>query len=486
MRKLLLASAAILGGASGAWAQAEPTPFFQSQGMMAMKWGGGPAANNNNNSVGTAVKGAIAVPAPGTVVIRLNGRVQADITAGWDTGDQAGGGKVQPVAISSWMRLYPGIDGMATNGLRYGASIELRENFPGSAAQPTPSLTGAAPSASTYLSGQTVFVRRAFAYLGNDKVGIVRLGQADGVIGLFDNGEFTSQGWDGGIGNFNGGTAQFNGSNNGSAIPFAWLAQAGAEYGNEKIVYLTPQFAGFDFGLQYAPSMGNGNSNCGAITAANSGVCNNISAGNDSTRWLNQLAVGARYQGTFGGFTVKGMAVYETAGKEAIAGGGIVLNGLNNTAATSASAIKYDNLSFVSAAALVTYNPAGVTLAFAYTGGALNGQLAMRPTGGVSENAFLVGAIYKNGPIVLGIESGWVQSQGAVQLTKITQRNEWEIAFGGTYNVAPGLALVGEFIHTQRHQGGVNFSTGATSAALGSGTRDGQANKLLFSTVVSW
>ncbi len=41
------------------------------------------------------------------------------------------------------------------------------------------------------------------------------------------------------------------------AVPWVWLTQAGAEYGNNKIVYLSPQFYGFDFGLQYAPSMGN-------------------------------------------------------------------------------------------------------------------------------------------------------------------------------------------------------------------------------------
>ena len=64
MRKLLLASAAILGGTTGAWAQAEAPQAFQSQGMMAMPWMGGPAANNNNNIWGKAIKGTVAVPTP--------------------------------------------------------------------------------------------------------------------------------------------------------------------------------------------------------------------------------------------------------------------------------------------------------------------------------------------------------------------------------------------------------------------------------------
>ena len=131
-------------------------------------------------------------------MIRLNGRVQADFGAFFsslNTGVNANGTpngfKTNPVEISSYMRLYPGFDGMAANGLRYGASVELRENFQSGIANGfgTNGTTATSPSSNT--SGQTVFVRRAFTYLANDRVGIVRLGQTDGVIGLFDNCIFT-------------------------------------------------------------------------------------------------------------------------------------------------------------------------------------------------------------------------------------------------------------------------------------------------------
>ena len=484
MRKILLASAAILGATGGiAFAQSNP-----NQGQVVAPWAAGPAANNNNNALGRAAPGATAVPTPGTVVIRFNGRVQADVTAGWDTGDRPTGSpnKLNPIGISSYMRLYPGIDGMATNGLRYGASIELRENFPSSSAtagQTTPTLA-TAPSPSTYSSGETVFVRRAFTYIGSDQMGIIRLGQTDGVIGLFDGGVFTSATWDGGVGSFNGGTAQVNGANVGSSVPFAWLSQAGAEYSNSKIVYLTPQFAGFDFGVQYAPSMGNGNGNCAANTVAAGFGCNGISTGADSSRWINQVAAGVRYQGTFGAVAVKAMAVYETAGKESVAGNGVLATGAGTFATATTSAVRYDNLSFVNAAAAISV--AGFTFAADYIGGALNGQLAMRPTGGAPENAVVTGVTYQNGPWIFGLEAAWVDSQGSTQLTKVTQRHEWEIAFGGTYTIAPGMALVGEFMHTERHQGGFDFSTNAVGATAGGGTRNGQANKLLVSTVVTW
>src|SRR4029077_5584889 len=155
---------------------------------------------------------------------------------------------------------------------------------------------------------------RAFTYLAADNAGIVRFGQTDGVIGLFDPCTFYSGCWDAGIGNFNGGQMQGNGVTGATAIPFAWLAQAGAEYGNTKIVYLSPQFYGLDFGVQYAPSMGNGFSTC---TSAVAGValipCDSTTPGQDGTRWYNQVGVGARYQGTFGPVSLGAYAFYEAA-----------------------------------------------------------------------------------------------------------------------------------------------------------------------------
>ena len=142
MRKVLLASAAILGAAGGgAFAQSPPN---QSQGQYAAPLLGGPAAQNNNNTYGTAQKGPALTPAPGTVVIRLNGKVYAGVDLGYGTlrSTSAGtlsngaatntvGYKLNPVSMESYFRLYPGIDGMAANGLRYGAGVEIRENFEG-------------------------------------------------------------------------------------------------------------------------------------------------------------------------------------------------------------------------------------------------------------------------------------------------------------------------------------------------------------------
>lgn len=155
--------------------------------------------------------------------------------------------KLAPDALYSYARIYLGADAMATNGLRYGAGIEIRENFSGEASN---------SSASASSSLQTLFVRRAFTYLAGDQWGIVRLGQADGLISLFDNGVTTLQYLP--TNNLQNGDdfAMLTPTN--ASVPFFFASGAGAEYTNTKAVYLSPQFAEFDFGFQYAPNTSNG------------------------------------------------------------------------------------------------------------------------------------------------------------------------------------------------------------------------------------
>lgn len=494
MRKVLLASVAILG-ATGGLAKAQTLPANPSQGQLAAPYGAGPAANNNNNSwgiantpTGSAAAGPLstiyapnvnAVPAPGTIVIRLNGRAQVELSADFssaNTGRTATGApngyKLNPVGISTYMRLYPAFDGVAANGLRYGASVELRENFgPGA----VPALN---PGSNT--NAETVFVRRAFTYLASDNAGILRLGQTDGVIGLFDNCVFTSACWDAGVGSFNGGGMQAHSAGGATGIPFVWLAQAGAEYGNSKIVYLTPQFYGFDLGVQYAPNMGNSYQLPGNCNQAGP-TCINVSSGNDATRWLNQVGVGVRYQHAFGPVDFKAYGFYETAGRENLTTTPYITPAAAR-AGGAATSLRYDDLNFYKAG--VAFTAANITVAADYIGGSVNGQLAMRPAGGAPTNAVLTGVTYANGPITLGAEVGLVDTQGDARLAGVSQRREYEVSFGGSYKLAPGAQLVGEYMYTHRHQGGFDFNQGTLGA--GGATRDSQGQGFLLATVLTW
>ncbi|HEY0182696.1 MAG TPA: hypothetical protein VGC09_07795, partial [Rhodopila sp.] len=342
MRRILLASTLLLGGGMTlAHAQGVANP---SQGQLAAPYGAGPASNNNNNAWGVAntpsgspaagplstiyAPNVLAVPAPGTIVIRLNGRVEVDVAANYSSLDKGvnangtpNGFKLNPVGIGSYFRLYPGFDGVAANGIRFGATAELRENFmAGTTGTTNGGSTGTTTGPSANSSSQTIFVRRAFTYLASDRAGLVRLGQGDGVLGLFDNCVFTSQCWDAGSGIFNGGASQQT-APSGAVPPFVWLTQAGADYGNSKIVYLTPQFFGFDLGVQYAPNEGNAFTDASGGAPFQSTTCNQagpncigVTSGNDPTRWFNQVGVGLRYQQNFGVADFKIYGFYETAG----------------------------------------------------------------------------------------------------------------------------------------------------------------------------
>ncbi len=508
MRKLLLASAAMLGATSGIATAQAPQPATASmmmqptQGQFALPWAQGPTVNNNNNTLQTTgfpdgYKGASrfssnAVPSPGTVVIRLNGRVEVDMGAAWSTNHQVPGFKTNPITFSAYMRLYPGIDGMATNGLRYGAAVELRNTAPGavgSGAAPN-ALGAAAPNPSTNNLNQTVYVRRAFTYLAHESAGIVRMGITDGLIGIWDPAIFTGSGFDGGVGSLNGAGPQAAGVNGAFGVPYV-LSQAGAEYNNVKIVYLTPQFFGFDFGVQYAPSMGNGFSACATANFA----CHSVTTGNDPTRWYNQVAAGGRYQGVFGPVSVGAYGVYETAGKESFFGAPS-----NN--GFGALGTRYDNLSFVSAGTYLNYaSPIGAFSAgVTYIGGAVNGQVTMRPTGGATQHQFVGGIGYRNGPIALGVQANIIDSQGAAALTGVSQRHEFTISTGGSYTLAPGVVVFAEYYYSQRHQGGFDFVTGALGAgATGTPgsttgatrwkagkTGDAHGQAIVIGTAVSW
>ena len=519
MRKYLLAGAALLAAPIGiAHAQGPANP---SQGQYAGPYGAGPASNNNNNAWGIAntpsgskdagtlstiyAPNTVAAPPPGTVVIRLNGRVEADVMANFTSVDRGvtatgapNGFKVNPVGIGGYMRLYPGFDGTAANGLRYGAAIELRENFQSGTANGfgTNGTTATSPSANTSL--ETVYVRRAFTYLASDRAGIIRFGQADGVLGLFDNCIFTTQCWDAGITVVNGsGGPQVAAPAGAVSVPFVWLNQSGAEYGNNKVVYLSPQFYGVDFGVQYAPNMGNAYQSAGIGAGCNQAgpTCIGLSSGNDPTRWINQVGAGLRFQQSIGPVDVKAYGFYETAGKEQLttspystvaqARVGTAINGV----ASGVGTLRYDNLNFYKAGVAVT--AANFTLAADYIGGAINGALSMRPTGGAPMNAVMTGLTYANGPMTLGAQIGLIDSQGDARLTGVSQRHEYEVAFGGSYKVAPGLQLVGEYLYTHRHQGGFDFATNAlgtpgTAATAGTTTRDAQGQGFLFATVLTW
>jgi hypothetical protein len=518
MRKFLLASVATLGtgGLTGvALAQPAGGPVgAPTQGQVAYPAAPAPTAyvNNNNNYQAPMLPGPLANPTPGTIVVHINGKVQVDAGATWTSADTRFAGtfpatpanpvvgqvKLQPVTLSVFAREYFGADGMATNGLRYGAAIELRNNFTGQVS------SQASSGASGYSSTQTVFVRRAFTYVAGDSWGIARFGLADGLIGIFDNGVTTFQFIP--TGNLNGGDLQSI-MPSGVTPPFVFLSQAGNEYDNVKAVYMSPQIAGFDFGLQYAPNTTNGfgisstnpaNAGLGTANLAFNGIgtgntcsvantgCASLSAGPgglDGARTMNQYAVGARYQGVFGGVGVLAYVVGEFSGHADYTGpvigtaAGNVNLGVANVATPLVSAVpggsytgQYKNLKIGSGGLAFTF--AGVTVGGNLVGGNMNGQLALQPQGGAPLFGFLFGAKYVAGPITIGAVAEEMWMQGEARLSGISQYRGRALSIGGSYSVAPGYQVFAEYLWNDQYQGARNFVTGAFGTQAGSGANN--------------
>jgi predicted porin len=461
MRKLLLASAAtgmIAGAIDTAFAQTAPSNVQQGAPTSPLPV---QAANNANNTAAAVQPNGIANPTPGTIVVHLNGRVtfggafessSLDRTRG--TGPtNAGAAKLDPFTTIGFMRIYLGADAMATNGLRYGASIELRQDFgpvSGSAAN-------SGSSANSFSS--TVFVRRAFIYAASEKFGIVRMGQADGPIGLFDNGVTTFQnfdtgGWDG----------DFSGSIPGNAnLTFPFPALQGAEYVSSKFVYLSPQLAGFDFGFAYAPNSADlqdgpninsltpaaGTLTTCAIAASGCSALSASSVALDGSRFRNMTETGVRYQTHIGPVGVYGFGIYVNSGH------------VNVSPAIAGS--QFQGLNYGDMGLALSY--AGFTIGGHVTTGAYNGVNGLKPRGGVDGKAWLVGAQYTTGPLTFGASYYDYTSQGSPLTVGIAQRREQGFAAGGNYVLAPGLTLYLSYLYGTRHQGNFDFATGTTGNA---------------------
>lgn len=521
MRKLLLAGVAVFGSVGLASAQTPaPMPMAPLGNVTApTSFLGG---NNSNNSQGAPAAAGPTAPTPGSFVVHLNGRIAMyasvaggdgynyttstitpastnnDVWIKWSdastnhdwtnanyayhhgSGNSYGGqwsvttpaktvtttNKLQPQQILGYFRLYPGVDAMATNGMRYGAIVEIRQNFIGqgygfsSGAPSNGTAFGSSPSGSS--SGSTLYVRREAVYLGSNSIGIFRFGQDDGPFSQFDNGVTTFQF---GTGAWNGDLPPAMVANGQPTWPF-WSG-VGKEYAISKAVYLSPSFSGFDLAVSYAPD--NSVAQDASCTVAGSGCANLTTSSTlgDEARANNMFEAMARYQGNFSGVGVYGIAGYS--------GSGNVSPGQPLTTSNA-----YKGFSVGDFGLVLSY--AGFSVGGNVLLGDYNGQVSLEPNGGKSAIAYVVGAQYATGPITLGVSWFNFQSTGSTSTSFHTQRYDEGAAASAVYALAPGINAYAEFLWGQAHQGGINLLGGQDTTQYN--TVSSQA--FMIGTKVSW
>ena len=372
----------------------------------------------------------------------------------------SGYNKLGNYGIVEYARLYPGFDGVAANGLKYGASIELRQdNGYGAGGGVYGSISGSN-------SKQGVFyIRREWGYIGTDKLGTLRLGASDQPTSLFLTGNFEnfdSGGLDGDL--------PFGYFTSAATLAFPFADQGGL-YSTNKIVYVSPQFYGFDGGLSFEPNtstVGGDSSSCPpspgigqftsggqAAAAAGCPLLSSTSTG-DVARRRNTYEALLRYRGTFGPIGIAATASY--TGSSRVQDSGIQGSTINPkhfpledlSVGDFGLVLTYGGLSFGGNYQLGRYN---------VSGGGFNALIAK---GQPNSSAAIVGASYTIGPVIVGAHYLWSWSEGDQQtatgfspanntvrevfnsttgLVPGGQRFETGAAAGATYSLAPGLAL---------------------------------------------
>ena len=412
MRKLLLASAAMLGGTmalvSVASAQAPAQSY--SGGVFSLTGLQNPSAGKDGIAgltpgmpgLGTSIPGEGTNPplAPGNVTVRINGRINVYAGFSANSGQSPGmvttsnGGtptasntKVGNFGMFEYARLYPSMDAMAANGLKYGAGLEIRQDTGAAAGG---GVNGSVSGASS--SRATLYFRREMAYVGTDKLGFLRYGATDQPTALFLTGQFE---------NFNDGG--WNGDPNlvlGNTQPIWPFEDVGNLYTTTKIMYVSPKFFDMiDFGVSFEPGTANlgagpgctwGNTSAATVSTAtgnNASACDNTSSTsvvNENKRRRNTMDAVVRLRTAAGP-----VGIAATIG--GMYGGSVQYNG------TTPSVVLYDGLQVFDAGLQATYGGFAVGGHFIY--GRDNGQWNLAPKGSPDELAWLVGTSYAFGTV---------------------------------------------------------------------------------------
>jgi predicted porin len=452
MRKLLLATVAGLAAWGAVATDASAQSFTNSV------YTGAPAEK-------------MAAPTPGTVVVRLNGRVRFYAYEANQGDANTPGNKLASYGFAEYARLYPGFDGVAANGLKYGANLEIRQD----------AAAGAGGGTQGSISGQDpkraeLYFRRVWGYIGTDQLGTIRVGSIDQPTSLYLTGNyenFNDGGWNGDL------PAMFAGN-----IAPAWpFEDVGSYYTTDKVVYLSPQIFGFDFGASFEPSTANVSYQSGCATGAAGSGCDALSSTSvnaETARRMNTFDVLLRYRGAFGPVGLAATAAY-------IGGGHVGFDSTsgftNNPLAAGGATYNYQGLSIGDFG--LEASVAGLSVGGHYSTGRFNGSVANTlPSGFPDSNAWLVGTSYTFGPVIVGASYFVANSAGDLSNAYYGRdRTDQGVALGGTYSVAPGFSVFLSGLWGERKQNGYNFVTGAgVTAATGAGGQT-SGNKVSVSAV---
>lgn len=445
MRKLLLGTTAVVGAALLApeMAAAQQAPTVRIGGYFRAYYG---YTNQTGKHVtGTTPQGSVVLPTgPGAgdtfPLFPATGPASATTSA---SPQSARTGKHD---FSTDAEIHVFVNGKTANGLTYGAVVEIQ--FDTNEGQ-------GRPFRRSQTSKTAADIDEMYAFIASPTLGQVRFGDEDGPFGgLMNVGWVTNFGSGGVYGDWEDFTIR----------PNRTTTSPGAVGDNTKVVYLSPQFFGFDFGASWAFNEGTGG-DTGCLSSLAGPTCDRVYAaqgvttfgrGNESLPGRrNELQAMARWRGNVGPVGL------------AFSGGTMLAQSVRDITVTGTQAQTLRDPEVYQVGAQAT--AFGFTLGGTYMWGNTNFFYIPSLRGDKRMEQFFVGASYTAGPFTIGANTFWGTyagnagfafntTTGAYTSTTARQgqrRNAWSV--GANYRIAPGLDLVAEYVRHTIHEVGVDL-----------------------------
>jgi len=425
---------------------------FLLAGVATVAMTGVAAASGLEPTLGSSSSGVIGTAAPGKAIVRLDGYVFFAAGVASYTLDKApSGAKADSFGLLSTFRIYPSFDAQTPGGFRYGAFAEVRSNN-------NTGGTGGGVGTGGQRGTNTLFVNRAWGYVGTDQLGRLQFGTVDGVASQMRTGTFEGQIADGGWNGWAPGLTR-------GVNPFRFSVGGGYEYSSQKLNYMSPTWSGFQVGFAFTPSSASNTAGDGNAVTAGGNTRQSASAlASDFGRVRNSYQVGARYTGTFGGVGTQLHVGY--IGSQAIRNvnlGGVTPRGL----------------SVVTAGATVSYM--GFMVGGYMNTGVVNSNFTPLAPGEKNSTVYTVGASYTNGPWVVG--AAYLNASQAGVVGNGAQRTDIGWTAGVTYTYVPGARLFLEFVTGTAKERGVNLSNDVVPAGS---TRSIDATAIILGNSFRW
>ena len=459
MRKILLGTTAVVGAAllGPSVAEAQQAPTVRIGGFFRAYYGyvsqtGNESVSGNTLSTGLAGGAADQPSNPGSANHRARmGRHD----------------------ISTNAEVHVFVNGKAANGLTYGAVIEINfDQQEGRSIDQTRASTGKT----------TAGLDEAYAFIAMPQLGQIRFGDEDGPMGgLMNAGFITNFGTGGIFGEWEDFVTRQRGART--------QTTPGGLGDSSKIIYLSPQFFGFDFGASFSP-----NYNDGADTGCNNNVsslfCDRSYAATGASAFgipgagpaiaarRNEYQLAARWRGSFGGvgLAIAGGYIGSTAKRELTAANIVSVNPAAPGVIPAGTQHRvFNNLNVWQIGAQATAY--GFTIGANWTYGDANYFWGNTFRGDRPMNQYTVGLSYTAGPFTIGANyvfgtfeggsrnaynparAGAGSTSGLASVscpafdinnaaTSCTQASmrRWGYGIGANYRLAPGMDLIAEWI----------------------------------------